>query len=121
LLVKEGDIVRQGQVIAMMDDSSLRGELAQYQGQLLQQQANLQRLQAGSRPQDIAKAEAQLAEVRANLQQLKAGNCRQTNPGEIRVARRRTSVAQSASRAKSWWGYKVSTCTIVNHPTEAFV
>jgi HlyD family secretion protein len=74
LLVKEGDRVRQGQVIAMMDDASLRGELGQYQGQLIQQQANLQRLQAGNRPQDIAKAEAQLAEVRANLQQLQAGN-----------------------------------------------
>jgi HlyD family secretion protein len=74
LLVKEGDRVRQGQSIALMDDSSLRGQLAQYHGQLLQQQANLQRLQAGNRPQDIAKAEAQLAEVRANLQQLQAGN-----------------------------------------------
>jgi HlyD family secretion protein len=74
LLVKEGARVRQGQVIATMDDASLRGELAQYQGQLLQQQANLQRLKAGNRPQDIAKAEAQLAEVQANLQQLKAGN-----------------------------------------------
>jgi HlyD family secretion protein len=74
LLVKEGDLVRQGQVIAVMDDFSLRGELSQYQGQLLQQQANLQRLKSGNRPQDIAKAEAQLAEVRANLQQLQAGN-----------------------------------------------
>jgi HlyD family secretion protein len=74
LLVKEGDRVRQGQVIATMDDTSLRGELSQYQGQLVQQQANLRRLQAGNRPQDIAKAEAQLAEVKANLQQLQAGN-----------------------------------------------
>jgi HlyD family secretion protein len=74
LLVKEGDRVRQGQTVALMDDSSLRGQLTQYQGQLLQQQANLQRLQAGNRPQDIAKAEAQLAEVKANLQQLQAGN-----------------------------------------------
>jgi HlyD family secretion protein len=74
LLVKEGDRVRQGQVIAMMDDASLRGELVQYQGQMVQQQANLRRLQAGNRPQDIAKAEAQLAEVTANLQQLQAGN-----------------------------------------------
>jgi HlyD family secretion protein len=74
LLVKEGNRVRQGQVIALMDDSSLRGQLIQYQGQLVQQQANLQRLKAGNRPEDIAKAEAQLAEVKANLQQLQAGN-----------------------------------------------
>jgi HlyD family secretion protein len=74
LLVKEGDRVSRGQVIAMMDDSSLRGQLLQYQGQLVQQQANLQRLQAGNRPEDIAKAEAQLAEVTASLQALQAGN-----------------------------------------------
>jgi HlyD family secretion protein len=74
LLVKEGDRVKQGQVVAVMDDSSLRGEIDQFQGQLLQQQANLQRLTAGNRPQDIAKAEAQLAEVQANLRQLQAGN-----------------------------------------------
>ncbi len=74
LLVKEGDRVKQGEVVAVMDDSNLRGQLVQYQGQLLQQQANLQRLQAGNRPQDIAKAEAQLAEAKANLQQLQAGN-----------------------------------------------
>jgi HlyD family secretion protein len=82
LLVKEGDRVRQGQVIALMDDSNLRGQLAQYQGQLAQQQANLQRLQMGNRPQEIAKAEAQLAEVTANLQQLQAGN----RPQEIAKA-----------------------------------
>jgi HlyD family secretion protein len=74
LLVKEGDRVRQGQVIALMDDSNLRGQLIQFQGQLAQQQANLQRLQAGNRPEDIAKAAAQLAEVKINLQQLHAGN-----------------------------------------------
>ena len=74
LLVKEGDRVRQGQVIALMDDSNLRGQLIQSQGQLVQQQANLQRLQAGNRPEDIAKGAAQLAEAKANLQQLQTGN-----------------------------------------------
>jgi HlyD family secretion protein len=74
LLVKEGDLITRGQVIAIMDDSNLRGQLLQYQGQLAQQQANLQRLQAGNRPEDIAKAEAQLAEVKASLQELQAGN-----------------------------------------------
>jgi HlyD family secretion protein len=111
LLVKEGDLVRQGQVIALMDDSSLRGELTQYQGQLLQQQANLQRLQAGNRPQDIAKAEAQLAEVRANLRQLQAGNRPQdiakaeaqlaevkANLQQLQAGNRPQEVAQAAAR-----------------------
>jgi len=43
LLVKESDRVRQGQVVAVMDDSSLIGQMTQMQGQLAQQEANLQR------------------------------------------------------------------------------
>jgi HlyD family secretion protein len=74
LLVKEGDWVSAGQTIAIMDDSNLRGQLSQMQGQLGQQAANLQRLNNGSRPEDIARAEAQLAEAEANLQQLRSGN-----------------------------------------------
>jgi HlyD family secretion protein len=104
LLVKEGDRVRQGQVVALMDDSSLRGELAQYQEQLIQQQANLQRLQAGNRPEDIAKAKAQLAEVKANLQQLQAGN----RPQDIAQAAARLQQAQATlnQRERDWQRYQ---------------
>jgi HlyD family secretion protein len=111
LLVKEGDRVKQGQVVAIMDDTSLRGELSQYQGQLLQQQANLQRLRSGNRPQDIAKAEAQLAEVNANLQQLQAGNRPQdiakaeaqlaevnANLRQLQAGNRPQEIAQAAAR-----------------------
>jgi HlyD family secretion protein len=80
LLVKEGDRVTQGQVIAVMDDSNLRGQLVQMQGQLAQQEANLKRLQAGNRREDIVKAEAQVAEAKANLQQLLSGNRPQPKP-----------------------------------------
>jgi HlyD family secretion protein len=96
LLVKEGDQVRQGQVIALMDDSSLRGQLVQYQAQLAQQQANLQRLQAGSRPEEIAKAEAQLTEASANLQQLQAGN----RPEEIAQATARLQQSQATLKQR---------------------
>ena len=74
LLVQAGDRVDQGQAIALMDDSNLRGELLQMQGQLAQQEANLDRLITGDRPEDIARAEAQLAEAEANWQELRAGN-----------------------------------------------
>jgi HlyD family secretion protein len=95
LLVKEGDQVRQGQVIALMDDSNLRGQLLQYQGQLAQQEANLQRLQAGNRPEDIAKAEAQLAEAKANLQQLQAGNRpEEIAQGEAQLAEAKANLRQ---------------------------
>ena len=91
LLVKEGDRVTQGQIIAIMDDSNLRGQLVQVQGQLAQQKANLNRLQAGNRREDVARAEAQVDEAKSNLQQLRAGN----RPQEIERARARVAQAKA--------------------------
>lgn len=69
LLVKEGDRVKQGQILAYMDDSNLRGQLIQAQGQLAAAQANLQKLLAGNRSEDIAQAEAELRSTQASLRQ----------------------------------------------------
>ena len=91
LLVTEGDRIRQGQVIAIMDDSNVRGEFLQAEGQLAQQHANLDLLIAGDRPEDIAKAEAQLAEAEANLQELRSGN----RPEDIAQASARLEQAQA--------------------------
>jgi HlyD family secretion protein len=86
LLVKEGDTVKQGQILAYMDDSNLRGQLTSAQGQLAQAQANLQKAQAGNRPQDIAQAQAQLDEAQANLQKVQAGNrSQEIAQGEARL------------------------------------
>jgi HlyD family secretion protein len=74
LLVKEGDLVKQGQIVAYMDDSNLRGQLTSAQGQLAQADANLQKAIAGNRPQDIAQAQGVLDEAQANLQKVQAGN-----------------------------------------------
>ncbi|MEO1148428.1 MAG: efflux RND transporter periplasmic adaptor subunit [Cyanobacteria bacterium J06638_22] len=67
LLVEEGDRVRQGEVLAVMDDANLRGQLTEAQGQLVQQEANLQRLLAGDRPQETAQAQARLRSAEAEL------------------------------------------------------
>ncbi len=69
LLVKEGDRVKLDQILAYMDDSNLRGQLIQAQGQLAAAQANLQKLIAGNRSEDIAQAQAELRNVQASLQQ----------------------------------------------------
>jgi HlyD family secretion protein len=74
LLVKEGDSVQQGQILAYMDDSNLQGQLTQNRGQLASAEANLQKLLNGNRSQDIAAAKAQVAEQQANLQKLLNGN-----------------------------------------------
>jgi HlyD family secretion protein len=96
LLVNEGDRVQAGQVIAVMDDTNLRGQLLQSQAQLAQQQANLQRLIAGNRREDIARAAAQLAEAEANLLQLRQGN----RPQEIAQAQAKLQQAQATLKQK---------------------
>jgi len=67
LLVKEGDRVQEGKILAYMDASNLQGQYTQAQGQLAQAQANLDKIIAGNRPQDIAQAAAQLTNDKAAL------------------------------------------------------
>jgi HlyD family secretion protein len=91
LQVKEGDKVKQGQILAYMDDSNLKGELAQAQGKFAEAQANLQKLIAGNRSQEIAQAQAQFEEAQANLQKLVTGN----RPQEIAQTQARLRNAQT--------------------------
>ncbi|PSM50904.1 efflux transporter periplasmic adaptor subunit [Chroococcidiopsis sp. CCALA 051] len=76
LLVKEGDWVKQGQIIAYMDDSNLQGQLIEAKGRLAEAQANLQKLVAGNRVEDIAQAQAELQNTQATLEEA-ASNLRQ--------------------------------------------
>jgi len=68
-LVDQGDQVKQGQILAYMDESDLLGQLTQAKGQLASAQANLEKLVNGNRPEDIAQAEAHLRDVQATLRQ----------------------------------------------------
>ncbi len=88
LLVKEGDFVKAGQVLAYMDDSNLQGQLIQAQGSLAAAQANLQKAIVGNRPQEIAQSQAQLEQAQASLQKAEAGN-------------RAQDIAQAEARLKS--------------------
>jgi HlyD family secretion protein len=74
LLVKEGDFVKPGQVVAYMDNSNLQGQLVQSQGNLAAAGANLNKLIAGNRSQDIAQSQSQVDEANASLQKSIAGN-----------------------------------------------
>ena len=49
LLVKEGEFVQAGQVVAYMDNSNLQGQLLQARGNLAAAEANLNKVIAGSR------------------------------------------------------------------------
>jgi HlyD family secretion protein len=67
LLVKEGDSVSQGQVIAYMDDSNLQGQMTQAQGQLAKAKADLAKMRAGNRVEEIGQAQARLESAKADL------------------------------------------------------
>lgn len=60
LLVKEGDVVKAGQILAYMDDTNLQGQLLQSRGNLAAAEANLQKVIGGNRQQAVAQANAKL-------------------------------------------------------------
>jgi len=69
LLVKEGQSVKEGQILAYMDESNTIGQVTQADGQLAAAQASLDLLRAGNRSQDIAQAQANLTNAQATLEQ----------------------------------------------------
>jgi HlyD family secretion protein len=69
LLVKEGDFVQPGQIVAYMDNSNLQGQLLQSRGNLAAAGANLNKVVVGNRSQDIAGATANLNKVQATYRQ----------------------------------------------------
>lgn len=67
LLVKEGDHVEAGQVIAKIDSQALQIQVEQAQATLASAQAKLAALQAGNRPQQVAQSQASVEQAAANL------------------------------------------------------
>lgn len=67
--VEEGDRVVAGQVLATLDTTLLNLRIAQVDAQVRVQQEALNRLLAGSRPQEIAQAQAQTAVAEAEHKQ----------------------------------------------------
>jgi HlyD family secretion protein len=60
LLVQEGDVVHEGELIAELDDRRFADALAAAQAKAVNQQQILAALLAGSRPEQIAQAKAQM-------------------------------------------------------------
>ncbi|HVS77787.1 MAG TPA: efflux RND transporter periplasmic adaptor subunit [Steroidobacteraceae bacterium] len=69
VLVQEGNRVRKGQVLALLDTSRLTPQLDQAKAQADAQAAVVQRLRNGSRPQEVAQARANLALAQADARQ----------------------------------------------------
>ena len=84
LYVEQGERVEQGQAIARMDNADI-------QAQLLQAQARLSEVRAGTRPEEKAQAQARLAQAQARLSEARAG----TRPEEKAQAQAQVESAQA--------------------------
>jgi len=71
--VKEGDEVQPGQVLVTLEPGDLTAQRLAAAGQLEQARANLQKLEAGARPEEIAQARANAATANAALEEARAG------------------------------------------------
>ncbi|HYP09380.1 MAG TPA: efflux RND transporter periplasmic adaptor subunit [Bryobacteraceae bacterium] len=65
--VDKGDKVREGQVIARLEDDEYKAQLQQARGRLQALEAKLKELQAGSRPEEVDRSNAELEDAKADL------------------------------------------------------
>src|SRR6266536_3513343 len=91
VLVKEGDQVTAGQVLARLDASDLQLKLEKAQVDLQQAQADQQALERGATPEEIAAAKARIAQAQGEYQRA-AGS---VTKADIAAARDTLAAAQA--------------------------
>lgn len=103
LLVKEGDHVKKGQLLAELDDASARSQAAQAMAQLRAAQADNSAIRSGGSQEELLTLTAQLAKARAardaaqhNLQSLQSLQQQgAASPGEVRDATNQLNRAET--------------------------
>ncbi|MCF8052653.1 MAG: efflux RND transporter periplasmic adaptor subunit [Desulfobacterales bacterium] len=67
VMVEEGDRVKEGQVLATLDSDRLQAQIRQVDAEIAAQQQVVDKLVAGTRPQEISQARAEAAAARARM------------------------------------------------------
>jgi HlyD family secretion protein len=67
IFVEEGDCVKKGQVLAILQTNRLEAQIQEAEAQIAGQQEVVKRLEAGTRPQEIEQARAEVAAAKATV------------------------------------------------------
>jgi membrane fusion protein YbhG len=73
-LVDEGQAVKEGQTVALLDRQELTQEVSRNKAEVEAARAALAKLEAGSRPEEVAEAQAAASQARGHLQELENGS-----------------------------------------------
>jgi len=90
--VREGDVVKKGDPLIVLEPGDLLAQRLGASGQLEQAQANLDKLEKGARPEEIDQARARAQGANAALQETRSGPRQE----EIDAAKARLAAAQVA-------------------------
>ena len=100
MLVREGEPVKKGQLLAALDTVRLTHNVELQQAQLASQQQVVSRLVAGSRPEEISKAQADLEAARIDAENAESNYQRQQELVEQHfVAKQQADNAHAAAEA----------------------
>ena len=103
LNVEQGDTVKQGQIIARMDNSEIKMRILQYKANLEQAKAQLAESQAGSRPEEIAQGKARVDQAQAQLAITRDGNrLQEIQQAQAQVDSAKASLELTQARVKRY-------------------
>jgi len=104
VLVQEGDRVARGQILARLDTSRLKPEVAEAEAEVETQQAVVEKLHHGSRPEEISQAQADVASTKADQVNAQEQWKRMTALAGLTTGR--ATVSKTSTAQKPPWAWR---------------